>query len=440
MNYTFHIYTDRNSSTNFSESIPYPKILSIRLIFSSIVCVLTTLGVLGNGLIIYGLLLGTKNAYGKTLKLFYHTNSRYYLIWISLIGIGVCILAAFRACYILKYPINCFTKEMSVLEAIFVTKFRQVFICNVLFLSHWFMAVMSARSFIAIKYPIFYRIKFLDKELNLDIFIMVILLVVSFVTSFPFLYDKRIYPVKSGGGHILKDKYFFTENEKFKSLFDVYYRIEMAISITIPCTLIMVFNLITWYLMYKKGRYNIANGILLGSRNSSVKAPKFKVTSNDNSGGMLIDKNSSIKTSRKFRMRSENFEIVNLNCKSSSSNHVQSEENKATRLQSFAVMASLLTTITFLFSLPITVMTSQKSEHKLFDINCYSLSYMLAYIFLILKHFIYPYLIVFGNPALRSLIFKKITYLKAPKQYPKISKSKKASISRSLPNLIIIIE
>ncbi|CAK9290162.1 unnamed protein product [Gordionus sp. m RMFG-2023] len=414
----------RDSSINFTEIIPDHKILSISHIFSILMCVMTSLGILGNGLIIYGLLLSTKNPYGKTLKSIYHAHGRYYLIWISLISIAICIVTALRAYLILKYPISCFNIEMSLVEAILVTKLRQFIICNLLFLSHWFMAVMSARSFIAIKYPILYKIKFLNKESNLDAFIMIILLVVSFITCFPFIYDKRIYIIKNGG-YILENKYFYRENEKFKPFFDVYYPIEIAISITLPCTFIMVFHLMTWYLIYKKDKYNIENGIFLG-RSSSTKSPKLKIRSHDflsgiplgrstaikfpkpemrSSSGNLLRKKSILKATRKFKMTSVNLEIIELNCNnSSSSSSIQSKDNKAIKSHNFAVMAGILITITFLFSLPFIVMTSVKSEHRLFDMNCFSLSYMLAFKFLMLKHFVHPYLIMFGNPALRRMI------------------------------------
>ncbi|CAK9298161.1 unnamed protein product [Gordionus sp. m RMFG-2023] len=379
MNYTFAIPNDVNySSPNLTEEVaPNHETLSSRYVFSIFICVITALGILGNSLIIFGLFPGTKTSYRRTLKLLYDAHSRYYLILISAVNIIVCINAAFRASWILKYPINCFSSEMGFMEAVLVLKFREFIICNCLFLSHWLMAILSLRALAAIKYPIFYRINFMDKKSNLDGGIILVLMMVSFVTCFPFLLDKSIQNVQNE--HIPNHKYYVQENDKLKPFLEVYYRAEMIVSVTVPCALIMISNLLTWYLMYKKDRSNTRH------RNIPSRRRCFS----------------------KVLMR---FKITCMKCRilpnATSSDNLQMRITKASKARHFAVVAGILTTITFIFSLPITVLVFLKGVHRIFDINCFSLSYMLAYIFLILKYFIFPYLILFGNPALQNLILK----------------------------------
>ncbi|CAK9300672.1 unnamed protein product [Gordionus sp. m RMFG-2023] len=328
---------------------------------------LTPFGILGNILILYALSPLTKGSCGNTLKASYSVHNRHYLVWIHVISLLVCIITGVRGYWIIKYPEICLNNEMSLFEVLSKAKFRHVLLCNLLFLSHWFMGVLSIRGFIAIKFPIFYKIKFINKESNLDSFIMLFLTVVSFITSLPFLFNKSIYLVKTGQ-HVLENKYFIQTNEKMKPFFSKFYTFAATMAITIPCILIVIFNLQTWYLIYKKDK----------SKESKVMAITRGCSNTILNSNLSLD---------------------------------QVERNSVIKLHNFAVMASVLSTITFFFSIPAIILSSLESEFKLFELSCHSDYLMLVYIFVILKHFMYPYLIVLGNPMLRKLMSEKIKKL-----------------------------
>ncbi|CAK9298219.1 unnamed protein product [Gordionus sp. m RMFG-2023] len=225
---------------------------------------------------------------------------------------------------------------------------------------------MSMRGFIAMKYPIFYKVEF-DGGSNLDSFIIFLLTVISLITSLPFLFDKTFY---LSDHYSPMSKYLIKMNERVRNFFGVYYSISMMTAITLPCILMLIFTLQIWYLMYRRSK--------LITKVNPVATSAFILDTATNNSPIPMSNNSN-----NSRLNS-----------------------RAINLHNFVVVVTSLSTTTFVLSIPVTILIFTGSKYMTFDKGCDFDE--LFYLFIILKHFIYPYLILFASPVLRRLTFKKI--------------------------------
>ncbi|CAK9303475.1 unnamed protein product [Gordionus sp. m RMFG-2023] len=245
------------NSTEFSREkslLKFMNILSKKsvYIYPTFLFAMSPIGLLGNWMIIYALV--SNGSYGKSLKNSYKASSRRYVICLSCISFIICFANIISAGLFFKRENLC-TEKMTIFAAVWIGKYAQFHLNLFLNMSNYILCLIAIRNFIAIKYPILYKLKFENVPMNWDWLLLLLITIISLIFGIPSIWNKSIIPTQDGHHH---HKYYLFRWSK--GVFTTSYNIfNLSVMVFFPNILMIIFNILTWYLMYKWGKAKNTN-------------------------------------------------------------------------------------------------------------------------------------------------------------------------------------
>ncbi|CAK9300225.1 unnamed protein product [Gordionus sp. m RMFG-2023] len=275
---------------------------------------------------------------------------------------------------------------------------------------------MNMDTLIAIKYPIFYR-NYLNKKSSIVEITLSSIVLFNLILTLPLFVKFKIFPalpdvLTSKGVQI---PFKTINNVNRVTFYKIYDPLVVVLTFVIPYTFILIFNGLTWYIMFQG--YKRCKKIKIRSMRTQIN--QVNPISNDNLRGTNWLKNYlahpfsqasgiNCRIESGFNNTSRILTIMEYR-----SNSIAPDINtlkylkklKSYRLTNFIITSGILSTLTFIFSIPWVIFVFAKNSYWKTGFDCKSDFEMIAYCFMITKYYVFPFLIILGNRANRKKIY-----------------------------------
>ncbi|CAK9301463.1 unnamed protein product [Gordionus sp. m RMFG-2023] len=372
----------------------------------------------------------------KMMVRYFKKNVKFYLNGICYGCLFFCLLFLFWPYYYLL-P-GCARENGTYAFMFWLGKLEWILEETVICFVNYLISIMCTDTYIALKYPIFYRNKcaYTDRIIRILVLALVffsIMVVLPFVIYFDILSHSphsvtiSLYPnhtFKLNYTTIpvwtteVKHSYFIRFNKNLVLFSRIYDPVEVVLVHVIPCVLIFVLNGLTihsFIIRERKSLAKINSGIGIITRSSEhISHISENITTSIISG--FPEENTT-----QVDVRTSGTSQVNLKLSAHVTDKIHQIKN---RNKNLIILTSLLSVITSIFSIPWIVFVFIKSSHceKGFKL-CNFFFQTVAHALVFIRFYIFPYIILLGDRRLKATwrkLFLKHIYKPIKKMWKNI--------------------